>query len=527
MRSSNSNQKPPGRPKATTPPWGADAAGVSGANKKLHMTEPQDKQAAPSATPAPPQERLVSTEHRLAIGKKTLDYTATCGTVLLREDEQKDDKRGGDKPRAAMFFVAYTLKGANKTEARPVTFSFNGGPGSSSVWLHLGILGPQRVATDEIGNAPPPPYALIDNPHTLLLESDLVFIDPVGTGHSRMAEGEKVTEFHEYQRDLDSVGEFIRLYLARYGRWGSPKYLIGESYGTTRAAGLSHHLQEKHDIFLNGVMLLSLAIDLQTLCFDHGNELPYAMFLPTFAATAWYHKALAPELQKQPLADVVAAAEAFAMSDYTVALMQGSRLPATERERIAAQLARFSGLGIDYVMKCDLRPTDARFVKELLRHRGQTVGRLDSRFLGLDRDDAGEQAEDDAAMTNLVGAYASGINRLLKDTLKFDTDTPYVVHAPIWDKWKWKDFENKYVNVGASLRRALRANPHMRVYVASGRFDLATPPTAGDYTLSHLGLREAQQRSVSVSTFDAGHMMYIHQPSLVRMATELRAFVKG
>ena len=489
--------------------------------------------ASSTATKEPP-ERIVTTEHRLLVGKKTLAYTATCGTLLLRDYDNradgKDDaegKRNGDKARAHLFFTAYTLKGVKKAEARPVTFSFNGGPGSSSVWLHLGILGPQRVVTDAMGNAPPPPYALTDNEHTLLTDSDLVFIDPVGTGHSRMLDAQKVTEFHEYQRDLDSVGEFIRLYLTRYGRWGSPKYLIGESYGSTRAAGLSAHLQGKHDIFLNGVMLVSLAIDLQTLSFDHGNELPYPLFLPTYAATAWYHKALVPELQKQPLRAVVAAAEAFANSDYAVALMQGSRLDAKQRDRIAAQVARFSGLSADYVLKCDLRPTEFRYFKELLRERGQTVGRLDSRFLGTDRDDAGEKPDTDAAMDNLVGAYASGINRVLKDTLKFDSDAPYVVHAPIWDKWKWKDFENKYVNVGASLRAALQANPHMRIFVASGYYDLATPHAAGDYTLSHLGLRDGQLKNVSVSYYEAGHMMYIHQPSLVRMARELRAFVSA
>ena len=499
--------------------------------------EPKDTPAttAPRAAPAEPLERLVRTEHRLVIGKQTLDYTATCGTVLLREYDNRgngadepsgqDGKRDGDKARAELFFIAYTLKGVNKPEARPVTFSFNGGPGSSSVWLHLGILGPQRVATDEMGNAPRPPYALTENEYTLLTESDLVFIDPVGTGHSRMLESHKLTEFHEYQRDLDSVGEFIRLYLTRYGRWGSPKYLIGESYGTTRAAGLSQHLQEKHDIFLNGVMLVSLAIDLQTLSFDHGNELPYPMFLPTYAATAWYHKALVPELQKKPLREVIAAAEAFANNEYAVALMQGSRLGAAERAHVAGQVARLSGLSTDYVLKCDLRPGEFRYLKELLRHRGQTVGRLDSRFTGVDRDDAGEKPEADAAMSNLVGAYASGINRLLKDTLKFESDAPYVVHAPIWDKWKWKDFENRYVNVGASLRGAMHANPHMRVYVASGIYDLATPHAAGDYTLSHLGLRDGQLKNITVSYFEAGHMMYIHQPSLARMAKELRAFV--
>jgi carboxypeptidase C (cathepsin A) len=486
----------------------------------------------PAAAPAPVElkDHLVVTEHRLAVGKRTLEYTATCGTVVLREDPQKDGAREGDKPRASVFFIAYTLKGASrdvkKNEQRPITFSFNGGPGSSSVWLHLGILGPQRVATDEMGSPPPPPYALVDNEHTLLLDSDLVFIDPVGTGHSRMAEGEKVAEFHEYQRDLDSVGEFIRMYLARYGRWGSPKYLIGESYGTTRAAGLSLHLQDKHDVFLNGVMLVSLAIDLQTLSFEHGNELPYPLFLPTYAATAWYHQALAPELQKKPLAEVIAAAEAFANNEYTAALMQGSRLAASEREHVAGQVARFSGLSTDYVLKCDLRPTDARYFKQLLRERGQTVGRLDTRFLGQDRDDAGENSEADPLLSNVLGAYATGINRVLKDTLKFDSDAPYVVHAPIWDKWKWKDFENKYVNVGGSLRRAMHANPHMRVYVASGYFDLGTPHAAGDYTLAHLGLRDSLQKNIRVSYFEAGHMMYIHPPSLVRMASELREFVR-
>ena len=250
-------------------------------------------------------------------------------------------------------------------------FSFNGGPGSSSVWLHLGILGPHRVATDEMGNSPPPPYALVDNEHTLLAESDLVFIDPVGTGHSRMVEGEKVAEFHEYQRDLDAVGEFIRLYLARYGRWGSPKYLIGESYGTTRAAGLSLHLQEKHDIFLNGVMLVSLAVDLQTLSFDHGNELPYPLFLPTYAATAWYHKALAPDLQKKPLREVIALAEAFAIERVQRGAAAGI---AASRSRSAStsrgQVARFSGLSAEFVDALRPAPDEWRFFKELLRHRG-------------------------------------------------------------------------------------------------------------------------------------------------------------
>ncbi len=494
------------------------------------MTDAVDLKIATTAPKEPkePQERVVVTQHSRVIGGKKIEYTATCGTVVLRDYDSTDDKEGksrGDKSRCTIFFTAYTLKGVKNPEKRPVTFSFNGGPGSSSVWLHLGILGPQRVATDAKGNSPPPPYSLVDNDYSLLPSSDLVFIDPVGTGYSRVAEGEKVAEFHEYQRDLDAVGEFIRVYLTRYGRWSSPKYLIGESYGTTRASGLSLHLQDKHDVFLNGVMLVSLAVDLQTLSFDRGNELPYTLFLPTYAATAWYHKALSPALQKKSLAAVIKEAEEYATSVYSVALLQGSRLPAAERARVAEQVARLTGLSKAYVLRCDLRPDPFRYFKELLRERGQTVGRLDTRFIGHDRDDAGEHPESDPMLANLIGAYATGINRLLKDTLKYEADAPYVVHAPIWDKWTWKDFANKYVNVGESLRRAMHANPHMRVYVASGLYDLGTPHFAGDYTLSHLGLRPHLEKNIKVSYFESGHMMYIHQPSLARMAAELKAFV--
>lgn len=504
------------------------------------MTEPAAIATSPPSpaapTPAPPKEpheRIVVTQHRLEVGDVALDYTATVGTLLLRDIHpaygDKEARAKPDKPQASFFFVAYTLAGVDvdKNAARPITFSFNGGPGSSSVWLHLGLLGPQRVVCDEMGRPTAPPCELTDNEHTLLTVSDLVFIDPVGTGHSRMAEGEKLAEFHDYQRDLDAVAEFVRLWLTRYGRWASPKYLIGESYGTTRAAGLALHLQNQHAVFLHGVMLVSMAVDMQTLHFDEGNELPYPLFLPTYAATAWYHGALAPELQARPLAEVVAAAEAFAVDDYSVALLRGARLAPAERERIATEVARYSGLTPAYVSKCDLRPSEFRYFKELLRERGQVVGRLDTRFLGQDRDDAGEHPESDPMLSAVLGAYATGINRLLVEKLGYRDDAPYVVHAPIWDKWTWKDFANKYVNVGGSLRKAMHAHPAMRVYVASGYYDLGTPHAAGDYTLSHLGLRENLRGNIAVSYFEAGHMMYLHQPSLARMAGELRRFVRG
>ncbi|QPF75055.1 peptidase S10 [Roseateles sp. DAIF2] len=472
-------------------------------------------------------ERLVVTEHQLQLADgRRLDYVATCGTLPLRELELEDGKHKGEKTRAGVFFIAYAAKDRPAGE-RPICFSFNGGPGSSSVWLHLGILGPQRVLTDEMGHCGTPPYALGENEFSLLAEADLVFIDPVGTGHSRMASGEKAAEFHDYQRDLDAVGEFIRLYLTRWIRWASPKYLIGESYGTTRAAGLARHLQEKHDVHLNGLMLVSLALDFQTLSFDPGNELPYPLYLPTYAATAWYHRALAPAQQDKSLAQLVREAEDFANGDYWLALMQGARLGDAARREIAARMAALTGISAKYLLRCDLRPTEFRFFKELLRERGQTVGRLDSRFLGLDRDDAGEHPEEDAGMNNLVGAYAAGINRVLRERLGWTSDQAYLVHAPLWKTWSWKGHENKYLSVGDSLRRALQANPAMRVYVASGYYDLATPHAAGDYTLAHLGLREPLRQRLRVSYFEAGHMMYIHRPSLERMAAELREFVRG
>jgi carboxypeptidase C (cathepsin A) len=291
-----------------------------------------------------PTDQLSVTRHRLKIGKREIAYTATCGTVVLREETEKEGKHEGDKARAKVFFIAYTLDEVSDKAARPVTFSFNGGPGSSSVWLHLGVLGPRRVALDDEGRAPQPPGRLVDNEFTLLDESDLVFIDPVGTGYSRMVEGENLKEYREYKRDLESVGEFIRLWTTRYGRWASPKYLIGESYGTTRASGLSLYLLQRYGMYLNGVMLVSVALDFQVLRFDHANDLPPVVFLPTYAATAWYHKRLGADLQKKPLRRLLDEVEAFAATEYAGALFQGAKLAPKERKAVVAKLARYTGL---------------------------------------------------------------------------------------------------------------------------------------------------------------------------------------
>lgn len=486
------------------------------------MSTPADAPTPPAA----PVERLSVTHHRIRLGGREIAYTATCGTFVLRETSEKDGKAEGEQARASVFFVAYTLDEA-APETRPVTFSFNGGPGSSSVWLHLGLLGPKRVALGEEGHAPPPPGRLVDNEFSLLAESDLVFIDPVGTGYSRMVEGQKVNEFHDYRRDIESVGEFIRLYCSRYGRWASPKHLIGESYGTTRAAALAGHLLERYGLYLNGLMLVSCALDFASLRFEANNDLPAGLFLPTYAATAWYHRKLPADLQGKPLKGLLAEVEAFAAGEYLQALFQGNRLSNAARDAIAERVARYTGLSADYVRRTGLRVNIHRFCKELLRAEGKTVGRLDSRFTAVDRDSAGEQFEFDPAYAELYGAYSAAMNDYVRRTLQFVSDSPYEVLKGLYLNWGWKDFANRYASVAEPLRRALAMNPHLRVFVANGYFDLATPHFAADYTFDHLDHDGRFRDNFTVEYYDAGHMMYVHRPSLERLAGSLLKFVGG
>jgi carboxypeptidase C (cathepsin A) len=490
------------------------------------MAEKNEKKPEEKKEEKPtPKDNLVITKHKVRIGGKEIKYTVTAGTIILKEETADRTKESeGEKPRAQVFFVAYTKDGAGAKSKRPLTFSFNGGPGSSSVWLHLGVLGPRRVVMTDEGDLPPPPFKLAGNQYSILDETDLVFIDPVSTGYSRAVDGQKPTEWHEFRKDIESVGDFIRLYTTRYNRWLSPKFLAGESYGTTRAAGLSGYLQERHNLYLNGLMLISSVLDFTTISFEKNNELPFILFLPGYAAAAWYHKKAGKSL---PLKKFLKDAEEFARGEYTTALMKGDLLTAQEREHVIDELTRFTGLSADFIERTNLRIIDQHYFKELLRDRGQTIGRLDSRFLGLDRLGVTETPDYDPLLMNVLGPYTAVFYDYIRADLKYESDLPYeILTEKVWP-WSYSAFENQYLNVAETMRQAMTYNPHLKIYVANGYFDLGTPYFATEYTFSHLGLHKSLHKNISMDYYEAGHMMYIHMPSLRKMKKDLTEFIKS
>ena len=466
-----------------------------------------------------PEDKLSVTHHTVTINGEEIRYTATTGTLILKEEVNKE----GEKPKAAVFFIAYTRDDVKDPATRPITFSFNGGPGSSSVWLHLGVLGPRRVKPDENGELPEPPYQLTNNECSILDKTDLVFIDPVSTGFSRAVPGEEAKQFHGFKKDIESVGDFILLYLGRYKRWGSPKFLIGESYGTTRAGGLAGYLQERHGTYLNGIMLVSVVLNFQTIRFAPGNDLPYILFLPTYAATALYHKRVAEvDTKFETFIDEV---RAFATGDYTVALMQGNAISPTERADIVKKLAGYTGLTPEYIERTDLRINIARFCKELLRDEARTVGRFDSRYKGIDRDSAGENYEYDPSGAVTQGAYTANLNNYVRGELEFESDLPYEILSRRVHPWDYSGHQNQYVNVADTLRKAMTVNPALKVFVANGYYDLATPFLASEYTFTHLGLDPSLQDNITMAYYKAGHMMYIDQAELQKMKKDLDAYL--
>ncbi|PWW65502.1 S10 family peptidase [Actinokineospora spheciospongiae] len=481
----------------------------------------QDTGDDAARTSPEPADDLVTTSHSLTIRRRKLNYTATTGRVVLRREVVTDGKVDGHLPKAEVFLTAYTLDGADPAQ-RPVTFAFNGGPGSASVWLHLGVLGPRRVVSGDAGAPVGPPYSLVDNPETLLAHSDLVFIDPVGTGLSRAAKGEKSADFHGFKPDVESVAEVIRLWTTRNGRWLSPKFLAGESYGTTRAAGLAEHLQNRHGMYLNGLVLISAVLDFGTLLFNEGNDLAYPLYLPSYAAIAHYHGLHGD----RELSEVLAEAEDFASRDYPWALARGARLTAEERAEAVTRLARLTGLSEDYVDRVDLRVEHIRFFTELLRHRKLTVGRLDGRFTGWEADYGREHMGGDPAHAAIQGAYTAGINHYLQVELGYPNDLPYeVLSNEVFRQWSYKEFENAHVTVADKLAAAMRANPSLKVHVASGYHDGATPYFATEHTLAALSIPDELRDNIEVRYYEAGHMMYVHDESRAQQSKDIAEFV--
>lgn len=478
-----------------------------------------DPTETPKPQPETPKEEQISTQHVLNVNGEAIAYTAVAGTMVLKAED-------GTIPKASVFFIAYTRDRVEDPSKRPITFSFNGGPGSSSIWMHLGLLGPRRVRLAEDGGPVSPPYQLVDNAFSLLGETDLVFIDPVSTGYSRPTPGEEAKQFHGLEQDAEWMGEFIRLFTTRFQRWSSPKFLIGESYGTTRAAALAGTLQNRHSLYLNGIMLISTVLNFQSVSFHTGNDLPYILFLPTYTATAWYHGCLPEALQNRPLRDLLDEVELFARTEYTLALMQGARLPAGEQAALAKRLAAYTGLSEDYISQTNLRINIYRFVKELLRRERRTVGRLDSRFKGMDRDAAGEHFEYDPSYAVIQGAYAATLNDYVRRELQFTSDLPYEVLTSLHKTWDYSNFQNQYVNVAETLRAAICQNPYLQIFIANGYYDFATPYFATEYTFNHLELDAELQGNISMNYYEAGHMMYVHQPSLVQLHADLAAFIQ-
>jgi carboxypeptidase C (cathepsin A) len=482
----------------------------------------------------------VVTEHTVTLADgRALSYKAITGYLLIRDTKQetqpeKDSARESakesaqdqldpskGKPKAQIFFVAYTLDGADAA-TRPVTFAFNGGPGSASVWLHLGGIGPRRVVLSDRGEALPPPAKITDNESTWLEGTDLVFIDPVSTGFSRPVRGEDPKQFYGYRQDLASVGDFIRIWTTRYSRWSSPKILAGESYGTTRAAGLSQYLQDRYGMYVNGIVLISSVLNFQTLDFEPGNDVPYPLFLPTYAAAAWYHKRLRPELQQLALRDVLSQAEAFSSADYLLALARGDAVSQSDLDRIANQLSRFTGLDVDYIKQENLREPIERFTNDLLKDQNRSVGRYDSRFSGI-RLHPGTDAQDfDPSGEAVNGPFTAAFNDYVRRELRFETDLPYETLAEVNP---WNLAENKYLDVATNLKEAMSRNPYLKIWVCCGYYDLATPYFAAQSVVRGMNLDPAIRNNIQFTFYESGHMLYIEREARGKFKDDLERFL--
>ena len=494
--------------------------------------------------PPPP----VVTEHSLTLPDgKSLRYKAITGYLLLRdtsaEQNQAQEEASEDaepdagaehkktekpvdptkgKPKAQVFFVAYVAEDVGDPAARPLTFAFNGGPGSSSIWLHLGGIGPRRAQLSDAGEALPPPSKLVDNESTWLPKTDLVFIDPVSTGYSRPAPGEEAKQFWGYKEDIQSVGDFIRLWTTKYGRWASPKFIAGESYGTTRAAGLSDYLESRYGLYLNGIVLISSVLNFQAIDFSPGNDQPYPLFLPSYASAAWYHKKLSPDLEQLTLPDLLSKVEQFAQDDYAHALSRGDRLSPDEKSTVAAQLARFTGLSQQRFLQLSLRESDHLFFNDLLRDQNRSLGRFDSRFTGIRSYPGTDRDDSDPSDEAVDGPFTSAFYTYVRQDLKYESELPYERIAEVHP---WTLARNKYLDVAQDLKKAMDRNRYLRVMVCCGYFDLATPYFAAESVVHNMNLDPAVRNNIQLDFYGCGHMVYLETASRKKLKTDFDQFV--
>jgi len=470
-----------------------------------------------------PEAKQYVTEHEARIGGKTIAYTATAGTMLMTDDK--------DEPRALIGYTAYVAKG-RKAADRPILFAYNGGPGSASLWLHMGILGPQRAVVTDAGFSTNGPYRRVANDYSIIDETDLVMIDPVGTGFARAVGKAEGKDFWGVDQDIRSVSEFIVKYLTDNARWASPKYILGESYGGMRSGGVAYYLLSHHFVALDGVILVSPFMAYTAGFAGQGVDLPHVMFLPTFAATARFHGALDPEPPELgPFLDEVAD---FALNEYAPALLKGNKLPAAERRAVLQKLARYTGLSEDYWDRANLRINEERFTKELLRATGTTVGRVDSRFAGHMINRIGETAVYDPMLTAIGPGYLAAFMDYYQNDLEVADIGNYTVFGDIFQKWDWshaqpdvQGIKLPFANTAVDLAFAMRLNPSMRVLVQQGYYDLATPHLATEYFIDHLDIPDELRNNIVYATYEAGHMMYVHEPSMVKFKQDLANFLRG
>ena len=464
----------------------------------------------PDATHKP-----VFTTNTVTIAGQRVTYIAEAGMLPVLKDD--------GSTRASVFYVAYTRTGVADKSSRPITFCFNGGPGSSSVWLHLGALGPRRVKMNDDGTLPKPPFGLVDNEYSILDNSDLVFIDPVATGFSRAAKDEKADEFFGDSGDLDSVGEFIRLWTTRHERWLSPKFLCGESYGVFRAAGLADHLSSRYGMYLNGLILVSGVLDFATIYNNPGNDVPYPLYLPAYTAAAQFHKKLPEDLQND-LTKALAESREFAKGEYASALQKGDSLSADEHKKIAAELARLTGLKPQVIEDNDLRIDGGVFRKQLLHDEGLVLGAYDARITGRDGDPASPYPDFDPSDAAVLGPFSAAVNSYVRGELKFEDDLPYEIIASV-QPWNY-GAKNNYASSGNKLAATVNQNPYMKILGLGGRCDLVCPIDTVHYALDHTVLDANYRTNITYAEFDAGHMMYINLPDLQKMQKDLENFLK-